>query len=146
MSNPDPYNALITNINTKLGNLHKMKITSNNAASLAIANAEAAKTAANAEARARAEAAKTAAYDAKPFFNVRTGGRRTKRHTKKHRKSKQSRRALRSSKSRKAYRGGDATINSSHVISPGLVKQCQKWTKNGVVESFESCMGPQWEH
>ena len=143
MSNPDPYNALIASINTKLGNLHKMKITSNNAASLATANAEAAKTAANAEARARAEAAKTAAYDARPFVNVRTGGRRTKRHIKKHRKSKQSRRALRSSKTQKGgVNNNNLNLGNEQKIKKSNIKgraYCfQQYLHNS--KGFKECM------
>jgi hypothetical protein len=139
MSNPNPYNALIASINTKLGNLHSIDITSAQAAKVAKTNAS---IAANAAANA-AKAAKMAENLRRPFLNVRTGGRRTKRHIKKHRKSKQSRRALRSSKTQKGgvnnnnlNLGNERKIKKSNI--KGRAYCLQHYLHNS--KGFKECM------
>ena len=139
MSNPDPYNALITNIGTKLGNLNNMGITQAKAAKVAKTNAN---IAANAAANA-AKAAKIAENLRRPFLNVRTGGRRNKRHIKKHRKSKQSRRALRSSKTQKGgVNNNNLNLGNEQKIKKSNIKgraYCfQQYLHNS--KGFKECM------
>ena len=139
MSNPDPYANLLGKINTKLQNLHNIDITSAKAAKVAKTNAN---IAANAAANA-AKAAKMAENLRRPFLNVKTGGRRTKRHTKKHRKSKQSRRALRSSKTQKGgvnnsnfNLGNERKIKKSNI--KGRAYCLQQYLHNS--KGFKECM------